>query len=86
MAISRVRVTAKHMSANASSAERQRNFNILLAAFGRAVDNAGIMNRYKECQFYESKGEKRRRKAKETDFRVRQEKRKLAARLKDHFG
>lgn len=68
MSISRIKVVAKHLHPNASFEERERNFRILLLTFQKAVNDSGLLTKFKEKQFYESKGEKRRRKAKEASM------------------
>ena len=65
MSITRIKVVAKHLHPNASYDERERNFKILLHSFQKAVNDSGLLTKFKEKQFYESKGEKRRRKIKE---------------------
>jgi ribosomal protein S21 len=43
----------------------EEKFKILLGKFRKRVNDIGILTTWKEKQFFESKGEKRRRKRKE---------------------
>ena len=86
MSVTRVRVEARRLGPNASKEERDRNFKVLKTIFNRAVDSAGILTRYKECQSYESKGEKRRRKRRFSEYQASVRKLELKTRLRDHFG
>lgn len=52
----------------------------MLAIFRKMVNDSGIMTTYKQNQFYESKGEKRRRKKKEMINNVKRD------RLRSHFA
>ena len=83
MAVTRIRVEARPLHPNASQEEKDRNFQILKSVFKRAVDNSGILTRYKQKQAYESKGEKRRRKQKEAALQRRKD---LQVKLRERFG
>lgn len=76
----RVRVELRDPGSNASYEEKDRAFRSMLAVFKRRVNESGIISLYKERQYYESPGEKRRRKRKENAVERQKEK------LRDHFG
>lgn len=78
--VSRVRVELKECSPNASREEKERAFRTMFSIFKRRCNEAGIISQYKEKQYYESPGEKRRRKRKEN----KAERRK--AKHRDFFG
>ena len=63
-----------------NSGDKERAFRSLHAAFKRKVTEAGILTDWKAHQFYESPGEKRRRKQKESVQERQKQK------LRDHFG
>lgn len=73
----RVRV---ELRAGRNSGDKERAFRSLHSAFKRKVTEAGIISDWKSHQFFESKGEKRRRKAKESAQERQKQK------LRDHFG
>lgn len=66
MSITRIKVVARNLHPNASYEEKERNFRVLHATFKKAVNDSGILTKFKEKQFFESKSEKRRRKSKES--------------------
>lgn len=68
-----VRVELKDLPPNASSYDRERAFRTMLSIFKRQVNDIGILSEYKERQYYESPGEKRKRKRKEADIERRKE-------------
>jgi len=86
MNVARIRVVARHLHPNASWEEKDKNFRILHATFKRQVNESGILTIYKERQTYESKGEKRRRKRRESELQRRKEKESLRTNLREHFG
>ena len=55
--------------------DKDRAFKALLSAFKNQVNKAGILSECKKREFFESKGEKRRRKRKES-IREHQKKQK----------
>lgn len=57
-----------------------REFLNLLTLFNRRVNEAGIASEWKRHQYYESKGQKKRRKKKERDLELQKQK------LRDYFG
>ena len=59
------RVEARDLGPNATWHEREVAFTKLFKAFKRKVDEAKILRDYKSHEFYESPGEKRRRKKRE---------------------
>jgi ribosomal protein S21 len=67
-AVSRAKVTSDHPGS-------ENNFKALLNAFKKKVSNAGIVSECKRREFYESPGEKRRRKRKEMDREHKKKKR-----------
>jgi len=58
---------------NASVYERERAFRTMLSIFKRQVNEIGILAEYKERQYYESPGQKRKRKRKEAGIERRKE-------------
>ena len=70
MSVSNVRVVAKHLSQNPSRDERDRSFNILFRSFKRAVAQSGVLKDYKKHESYESKGQKTRRKLRESKIAI----------------
>lgn len=64
-----VRVEAKPLSPNATKEERTRNFKILFSIFKKAVKDSGVLEDFRNKQFYESKAQKIKRKAKEARLR-----------------
>jgi ribosomal protein S21 len=84
MSVVRIRVESKNLPANASREEKERAFKIMFATFKRHVNESGILTRYKECQSFESKGEKKRRKKRAADLQRKKE--QLKNRLREHFG
>jgi|GEM_PF-3535816 ribosomal protein S21 len=82
--VTRVRVELKRYNPNASREEKERAFKGMFSAFKKQCNEAGILAQWKQKQFYESKGEKRRRKAKETAANVKKE--ELKQKLRQHFG
>ena len=66
MSVANVKVVAKHLSPNPSRDERDRNFKWLFTAFMRAVAQSGVLKEYKKHETYESPGNKKRRKRRES--------------------
>lgn len=66
--------------------ERNSALRGMMAAFRRKVNEAGIMAALKERQYYESKGEKRRRKAKERVQEARKEQFLAKSKFKENFN
>ncbi len=69
-----VRVELRDLPPNPSYEERDRAFKNLLSAFKRQVNESGILTEYKQRQYYESPGEKRKRKMKEAQAELQKEK------------
>ena len=67
-----------------SHSDRDAAFRQMLRAFNRLVAEAGVISKWKEKEFYESPGEKRRRKRKKAEQDRLKEKRK--SQLRRHFG
>jgi len=61
----RVRVEARRLR-NDSPFEREKNFKILLREFNKRVEDAKIKQLAKEYQYFESPGEKARKKRRDT--------------------
>jgi ribosomal protein S21 len=55
------------LRANASKDEREKAFRALHSAFKKRVNEAGILSEYKRHEFFESPGEKKRRKKRESE-------------------
>ena len=68
------KVYLRDLPANASWQDREFAFNKMKSAFKKAVDDAGILRKCREREYYESPGEKRRRKKKESVQNVLKEK------------
>ncbi len=83
MSISRIRVQAKYVGRTPE--EIEANNKTLCNIFNRIYNESGIAARYKECQFYESKGEKRRKKRKEQEH-IKYNNERLRDRLRRNFG
>ncbi len=66
MSVANVKVVAKHLSPNPGRDERERNFKSLFTSFKRAVAQSGVLKEFKKHESYESKGQKRRRKMRES--------------------
>lgn len=79
MSKTRVKVTMRDLPHNATPHEKYVAFQKLHNAFKKAVAEAGILHDYKKHEFYESKGEKRRRKKREADLQ------RLRSKLKENF-
>lgn len=70
--VARVRVEARRLR-NDSPQEREKNFRLLLREFNKRVDEAGIKHLIKEKQYFESKGEKARKKRRDAIRKHQQE-------------
>jgi ribosomal protein S21 len=55
----------------------EENFKIMLGKFRKRTTDSGIITLWKKKQYFESKGEKRRRKMKETALQRRKETSKI---------
>jgi ribosomal protein S21 len=69
-----VRVVARELGARAGQSDRDREFKKMLSIFRKAVTDSDVITLYKQKQFFESQGEKRRRKMKESVANRRREK------------
>ena len=83
--VARVRVELKHLHPRASREQGEAAFKGMMAVFKRRVNEVGVLAEYKSRQFYESKGEKKRRKQKEAMLQRRKEA-GLKTRLREYFG
>lgn len=68
------KVYLRDLHPNASYSDREYAFKKMLSAFNKAVADAGIIHECKKREFYESPGEKRRRKKKESKQNILKEK------------
>ena len=82
--VTRVRVELKRYNPNASREERDRAFKGMFSAFKKQVNEAGVLAEWKQKQYFESKGEKKRRKRKESASNLKKE--QLKQKLREHFG
>lgn len=73
------RTQLRDLHPNASRQEREIAFKKMFSIFNKQVADAGIKQLYKQHEFYESPGEKRRRKSKE------QVQARLKAKLRENF-
>lgn len=73
------RVELRDLHPNASWQEKDLAFRKMFSIFKKQVAEAGILRLYKVHEFYESPGEKRRRKRKEADNA------RLKAKLRENF-
>ena len=73
------KVELRDLPHNASWQEKELAFKKMFTIFKKQVAEAGILQRYKQHEFYESPGEKRRRKQKES------ENQRLKAKLRESF-
>lgn len=80
-----IRIEAKPLPANANHETRERAFRGMFATFKRQVNDSGILTEYNLRSTYESEGQRRRRKAKESQMRKMKEG-GLKDRLREHFG
>lgn len=76
----RCKVTLDDLGRRGKSRDNHKTFKSLLGLFRKRVNESGVLTIYKEKQYYESKGEKRRRKRREMEHNARKE------RLRSHFG
>lgn len=84
MSVSRCRVRLRKIHPNASKEEQEKAFKHMHAAFKRQVNESGILSEFKRKQYFESKGEKKRRLRKESELARLKE--TSAAKIKDYFG
>ena len=78
--VARVRVELKLNNPRATKEERERAFRAMHSAFRKKVTEAGIISKYKEKQFFESKSEKKRRRSKKAELERKKQK------LRQYFG
>jgi len=79
MAVTRAKVTMRDLPPNASYQDKEIAFRKLFSAFKKAVTDAGILHEYKKYEYYESPGEKRRRKKRELELQ------NFKAKLRENF-
>lgn len=79
MSCTRVKVVMRDLPANASYQDRDIAFRKLFSAFKKAVADAGVLHQYKRHEYYESPGERRRRKKRESELQL------LKAKLREKF-
>jgi hypothetical protein len=68
-----VRVVSRDLGSRASTADKDREFRKMLSIFRKAVMDSGCIQLWKQKQTFESKGEKARRKRKESIIAKRKE-------------
>jgi ribosomal protein S21 len=73
------RVEIRDLPPNASWYEKEMAFKKMFAIFRKSVADAGILHDYKKHEYYESRGEKNRRKNKEAAIQ------RLKAKLRENF-
>ena len=79
MSRARVRVELRDIHNNPSREERDSAFKRMHAIFKKAVADAGILASLKKYEYYESAGEKNRRKRKEANLQ------RLKNKLRENF-
>jgi ribosomal protein S21 len=79
MSVARARAELKDVPPNASYQEREIAFKKMFSAFKKQCTDAGIQHSYKQHEHYETPGERRRRKARESEVA------RLKAKLKENF-
>lgn len=79
MSVANVKVVAKHLPHNPTKEERDRNFRSLFTAFKRGVAQSGVLKDYKRHETYESKGQKNRRRRRESKIAI------LRAKMRESF-
>lgn len=73
------KVYLRELSAGASWQDKEYAFKKMFSSFKKAVADAGILHKWKQREFYESPGEKKRRKRKESAQN------RLKERLRENF-
>jgi len=81
-----VRVEARYVSHDAPQDQKERAFKQLLANFKRKVNESGVLLDLARKSAYESKGEKTRRKRKESIIKREKEASEFNSKLRDRFG
>lgn len=85
-----VRVELRPIGRNASEGDREKAFKGMQQAFKRLVNESGILTEYNRKQYYESKGQKARRKAKEAALARRKEEEaveeEIQTKWRENFG
>lgn len=81
----RVRVELKKLPSNASYEQEEKAFKMMFSIFKRRVNESGILTECKSRQYYETPGEKKRRKRREAVLQRRKEA-GLHTRLRERFG
>lgn len=79
MSLARVRVELRDVHPGASKEEKDAAFRRMHAIFKKNVADAGILHTLKKYEYYESKGEKKRRKFKEAKLE------RLKEKLRENF-
>lgn len=81
-----VRVEARPMRSDASFFEKDKAFRSMMSVFKRRVNDAGILIEYGRRQSFESRGQKIRRKEKESFMRRQKAEYELHSKVRDRFG
>lgn len=79
MPVVRARAELRDLPGNASYQDREYAFRKMFTAFKKACTEAGVLHHYKQHEYYESPGEKKRRKKRESDVQ------RLKAKLRENF-
>lgn len=79
MSAVRARAKLRDLPGNLSPQEREHEFKRMFTAFKKAVTEAGVLHSYKQHEHFESRGEKRRRKRRESEIQ------RLKAKLRESF-
>jgi ribosomal protein S21 len=82
----RIRIELRDPGPNASFDAQDRAFRAMLAKFKKAVNDDGLLTLYKQKQSFESRGQRLRRKRKESLARLAKEERELKYKIKEFFG
>jgi ribosomal protein S21 len=79
MPVVRARAELRDLPHNASYQEREIAFRKMFTAFKKQCTEAGILHQYKQHEYYESPGEKNRRKKRESEVQ------RLKNKLRENF-
>jgi ribosomal protein S21 len=79
MGVVRAKAELKDLPYNASYDERWSAFKKMLSAFNKSCSANGVQHEHKKHEHYESPGEKKRRKSRESDVN------RLKSKLKENF-
>lgn len=80
-----VKVENKFAKKHMSPEESERAFKGMMAAFKRAVNEAGVLAEYNKHLAFETESQKLRRKKRESEFNRKKEE-NLKKKWREHFG